>query len=185
MFYNIINKVGFPIIKAKLVFILLNKRVQFGQFIFVHVHNVHNLLTHEHLQQFNVKASRSSFCTTYFPLFQYHIYVLLCCSYLAEAPYACKEKTGNLLEFIFSIEGQDESRLLLLYFVLTRCIYTSSFMMQNIDGIEFYSCNSPFYSICFMLPMLSQITMEVDGCKTLASFGGYKAVSRIVSFSTF
>ncbi|CAD6249093.1 unnamed protein product [Miscanthus lutarioriparius] len=65
-------------------------------------------------------------------------------SYLAEAPYACKEKTGNLLEFIFSIEGQDES--------------------------------SPFYSICFMLPMLSQITMEVDGCKTLASFGGYKAV---------
>lgn len=65
-------------------------------------------------------------------------------SYLAEAPYACKEKTGNLLEFIFSIEGQDES--------------------------------SPFYSICFMLPMLSQITMEVDGCRTLASFGGYKAV---------
>lgn len=65
-------------------------------------------------------------------------------SYLAEAPYACKEKTGNLLEFIFSIEGQDES--------------------------------SSFYSICFMLPMLSQITMEVDGCRTLASFGGHKAV---------
>ena len=79
-----------------------------------------------------------------FSSIQYHICVLLCCSYLAEAPYACKEKTGNLLEFIFSIEGQDES--------------------------------SPFYSICFMLPMLSQITMEVDGCKTLASFGGYKAV---------
>ncbi|KAJ1281461.1 hypothetical protein BS78_04G307700 [Paspalum vaginatum] len=66
-------------------------------------------------------------------------------SYLAEAPYACKEKTRNLLEFIFSIEGQDES--------------------------------SPFYSICFMLPMLSQITMEADGCRTLASFGGYKAVA--------
>jgi hypothetical protein len=65
-------------------------------------------------------------------------------SYLAETPYACKEKTRNLLEFIFSIGGQDES--------------------------------SPFYSICFMLPMLSQIIMEVDGCKTLASFGGYKAV---------
>ncbi|KAJ1281462.1 hypothetical protein BS78_04G307700 [Paspalum vaginatum] len=74
-------------------------------------------------------------------------------SYLAEAPYACKEKTRNLLEFIFSIEGQDESRLL-LYVVL-----------------------SPFYSICFMLPMLSQITMEADGCRTLASFGGYKAVA--------
>ncbi|KAF8730097.1 hypothetical protein HU200_017064 [Digitaria exilis] len=65
-------------------------------------------------------------------------------SYLAEAPYACKEKTRNLLEFIFCIEGQDES--------------------------------SPFYSICFMLPMLSQITTEADGCRTLASFGGYKAV---------
>ncbi|KAL6911645.1 hypothetical protein ACP4OV_000450 [Aristida adscensionis] len=65
-------------------------------------------------------------------------------SYLAEAPYACKEKIRHLLEFIFSIEGQDES--------------------------------SPFYSICFMLPMLSQITMEADGCRTLASFGGYKTV---------
>ncbi|WVZ73289.1 hypothetical protein U9M48_021615 [Paspalum notatum var. saurae] len=64
-------------------------------------------------------------------------------SYLAEAPYACKEKSRNLLEFIFSIEGQDES--------------------------------SPFYSICFMLPMLSQITTEADGCITLASFGVYKA----------
>ncbi|CAN6239156.1 unnamed protein product [Urochloa humidicola] len=56
-------------------------------------------------------------------------------SYLAEAPYACKEKIRNLLEFIFSIEGQDES--------------------------------SPFYSICFMLPMLSQITMEADGYKAV------------------
>ncbi|KAL6635290.1 hypothetical protein ACP70R_027961 [Stipagrostis hirtigluma subsp. patula] len=65
-------------------------------------------------------------------------------SYLAEAPYACKEKTRHLLEFVFSIEGQDEP--------------------------------SPFYSICFMLPMLSQITMEADGCRTLASFGGYKTV---------
>ncbi|XP_062220605.1 uncharacterized protein LOC133920008 [Phragmites australis] len=65
-------------------------------------------------------------------------------SYLAEAPYACKEKTRHLLEFIFSIEGQDEP--------------------------------SPFHSICFMLPMLSQITMEADGCRTLASIGGYKAV---------
>uniref|UniRef100_A0A0D9VM78 Neurochondrin n=1 Tax=Leersia perrieri TaxID=77586 RepID=A0A0D9VM78_9ORYZ len=65
-------------------------------------------------------------------------------SYLAEAPYACKEKIRHLLDFIFSIEGQDES--------------------------------SPFHSICFMLPMLSQITMEADGCRTLLSFGGYKMV---------
>ncbi|XP_066163614.1 uncharacterized protein [Oryza sativa Japonica Group] len=33
-------------------------------------------------------------------------------SYLAEAPYACKEKIRHLLEFIFSVEGQDESRIL-------------------------------------------------------------------------
>uniref|UniRef100_A0A0E0GE54 Neurochondrin n=1 Tax=Oryza nivara TaxID=4536 RepID=A0A0E0GE54_ORYNI len=65
-------------------------------------------------------------------------------SYLAEAPYACKEKIRHLLEFIFSVEGQDES--------------------------------SSFHSICFMLPMLSQITMEADGCRILASFGGYKMV---------
>ncbi|CAK9143344.1 unnamed protein product [Ilex paraguariensis] len=35
---------------------------------------------------------------------------------------------------------------------------------------------SPFYSICFLLPMLCQLTMEVDGCKSLASSGAYKAV---------
>ncbi|KAL5206928.1 hypothetical protein ABZP36_035137 [Zizania latifolia] len=31
-------------------------------------------------------------------------------SYLTEVPYACKDKTKHLLEFIFSIEGQYESR---------------------------------------------------------------------------
>ncbi|XP_038696051.1 neurochondrin isoform X2 [Tripterygium wilfordii] len=35
---------------------------------------------------------------------------------------------------------------------------------------------SPFYSVCFLLPMLCQITMEIEGCKALASSGGYKAV---------
>ncbi|XP_028115055.1 uncharacterized protein LOC114312965 isoform X2 [Camellia sinensis] len=35
---------------------------------------------------------------------------------------------------------------------------------------------SPFYSICFLLPMLCQITMEVYGCKVLASSGANKAV---------
>ncbi|XP_050220140.1 uncharacterized protein LOC126670451 [Mercurialis annua] len=35
---------------------------------------------------------------------------------------------------------------------------------------------SPFYSICFLLPMLCQITMETEGCKALVSSGGYKAV---------
>ncbi|XP_039120804.1 neurochondrin isoform X1 [Dioscorea cayenensis subsp. rotundata] len=65
-------------------------------------------------------------------------------SYLAETPFACKEKAQGLLEFMFSVEGEDES--------------------------------SPFHSICFLLPMLCQITMEIDGCKVLASFGGHTTV---------
>lgn len=35
---------------------------------------------------------------------------------------------------------------------------------------------SPFYSTCFLLPMLCQITMEIEGCETLISRGGQKAV---------
>lgn len=35
---------------------------------------------------------------------------------------------------------------------------------------------SPFYSTCFLLPMLCQITMEIEGCETLISCGGQKAV---------
>ncbi|KAL4560235.1 hypothetical protein LXL04_032385 [Taraxacum kok-saghyz] len=35
---------------------------------------------------------------------------------------------------------------------------------------------SPFSSVCFLLPMLCQITMEVDGCGFVASSGCYKAV---------
>ncbi|OVA07955.1 Neurochondrin [Macleaya cordata] len=65
-------------------------------------------------------------------------------SYLAETPFACKEKIRDLLEYMLSIEGEDEP--------------------------------SPFYSICFLLPMLCQITMEIEGCKMLASFGGHKLV---------
>ncbi|XP_020241641.1 neurochondrin isoform X2 [Asparagus officinalis] len=65
-------------------------------------------------------------------------------SYLAEAPFACKEKSRGLLEYMLLIEGDDESR--------------------------------PFYSICFLLPMLCQITVETEGCKLLGSFGGHKIV---------
>ncbi|KDP33550.1 hypothetical protein JCGZ_07121 [Jatropha curcas] len=65
-------------------------------------------------------------------------------SYLAETPNACKDKVRELLRYMLSIEGEDES--------------------------------SPFYSICFLLPMLCQITMEVEGCKAVVSCGGYKAV---------
>ncbi|GLT76142.1 hypothetical protein SLA2020_478180 [Shorea laevis] len=65
-------------------------------------------------------------------------------SYLAETPIACKEKVRELLGYMLSIEGEEES--------------------------------SPFYSICFLLPMLCQITMQIEGCRVLASSGGYKAV---------
>lgn len=65
-------------------------------------------------------------------------------SYLAETPFACKEKVQELLEYMLSIEGADE--------------------------------RSPQSSVCFLLPMLCQITMEIDGCKVIASSGAYKAV---------
>ncbi|KAL9675403.1 hypothetical protein QQ045_003605 [Rhodiola kirilowii] len=65
-------------------------------------------------------------------------------SYLAEAPNACGGKVNELLEYMLTVEGEDEC--------------------------------SPFYSICFLLPMLCQITMDNDGCKALVSCGGHKTV---------
>uniref|UniRef100_A0A7N0ZSR6 Neurochondrin n=1 Tax=Kalanchoe fedtschenkoi TaxID=63787 RepID=A0A7N0ZSR6_KALFE len=65
-------------------------------------------------------------------------------SYLAEAPDACRGKVEELLEYMLSVEGEDET--------------------------------GPFYSICFLLPMLCQITMDDYGCKALISFGGHKTV---------
>ncbi|CAH9143271.1 unnamed protein product [Cuscuta epithymum] len=35
---------------------------------------------------------------------------------------------------------------------------------------------SPFYSICFLLPMLCQLTAETDGCKFLASSGEFRVI---------
>lgn len=65
-------------------------------------------------------------------------------SYLAEAPFACKEKVQELLGYMLFVQGEDEK--------------------------------SPFYSVCFLLPMLCQITMKVEGCNVLASCGGLNAV---------
>ncbi|CAL8997016.1 unnamed protein product [Prunus brigantina] len=65
-------------------------------------------------------------------------------SYLAETPVACKEKVRELLEYMLSIEGEDEP--------------------------------SPFYSICFLLPLLCQMTMEIEGCEALISCGGHISV---------
>ncbi|KAJ0090249.1 hypothetical protein Patl1_12531 [Pistacia atlantica] len=49
-------------------------------------------------------------------------------------------------------------------------------LLQYMLMIEGEDEPSPFYSICFLLPMLCQTTMEIEGCKALASSGGYKAV---------
>ncbi|KAC9592593.1 hypothetical protein E3N88_45595 [Mikania micrantha] len=38
---------------------------------------------------------------------------------------------------------------------------------------------SPFYSVCFLLPMLCQITMEADGCQLIVSSETYKATKQI------
>ncbi|XP_068652344.1 uncharacterized protein [Aristolochia californica] len=53
-------------------------------------------------------------------------------SYLAEAPSACENKVRELLDYMLSVEGEDEE--------------------------------SPFYSVCFLLPMLCQTTMKAEGC---------------------
>lgn len=45
--------------------------------------------------------------------------------------------------------------------------------MLSIQGDDEHS---PFYSICFLVPMLCQITMRTDGCKLFASSGAFKAV---------
>ncbi|KAL5559720.1 hypothetical protein UlMin_035931 [Ulmus minor] len=65
-------------------------------------------------------------------------------SYLAEVPDACNEKVRELLDYMLSIEGEDEPR--------------------------------PFHSVCFLIPMLCQLTMKTEGCKALVSCGGHKAV---------
>ncbi|XP_073301479.1 uncharacterized protein [Primulina huaijiensis] len=65
-------------------------------------------------------------------------------SYLAEAPDACREKVGQLLGYMLSIEGDDEP--------------------------------SSSYSICFLFPMLCQITMTSDGCKMVAFTGAFRPV---------
>ncbi|CAK7353824.1 unnamed protein product [Dovyalis caffra] len=36
---------------------------------------------------------------------------------------------------------------------------------------------SPFHSVSFLLPMICQITMEIEGCEALICSGGYKAVT--------
>ncbi|XXG58996.1 hypothetical protein AAC387_Pa04g1165 [Persea americana] len=53
-------------------------------------------------------------------------------------------------------------------------------LLQYILSIEAESAQSPFDSICFMLPMLCQATMETEGCRILTSFGGHNAVMECI-----
>ncbi|CAN6459371.1 unnamed protein product [Victoria cruziana] len=69
-------------------------------------------------------------------------------SYLAETPFAMKERIEELLEFILSVEGEAEE--------------------------------SSFYSICFLLPMLCQITTEAKACETLLTTGSHKLVIKFL-----
>ncbi|KMZ62662.1 Neurochondrin protein-like [Zostera marina] len=50
-------------------------------------------------------------------------------------------------------------------------------LLSYILSIEGMDEKIPFYSICFMLPMLSQTTIEVEGCKALVSFDGHKIIA--------
>ncbi|KAH9798938.1 neurochondrin [Citrus sinensis] len=50
-------------------------------------------------------------------------------------------------------------------------------LLQHMLSIEGEDEPSPFYSVFFLLPMLCQTTMEIEGCKDLVSSGMYKAVA--------
>lgn len=45
--------------------------------------------------------------------------------------------------------------------------------MLSVEGMDE---QRPFYSVCFLLPMLCQITMRTDGCRALTSTGALDAV---------
>lgn len=49
-------------------------------------------------------------------------------------------------------------------------------LMGYMLSIEGDDESSPFYSVCFLLPMLCQITMETEGCKLLTLCEGHKAI---------
>lgn len=95
-------------------------------------------------------------------------------SFLAQTPDAWTKKVKELLDFMLSVEGEDEQRfvssqLLTIWYLL----YISDYL----SFVSLFPNYSPFNSVCFLLPMLCQITMSVEGCKTLISSGGLAAVS--------
>lgn len=102
----------------------------------------------------------------------------VCFSYLAEAPVACKEKVQDLLGYMLSLEGEDEQRQRIIaktfFFV---CVVGDGILEYEQLLLNLLLCYRPFYAVCFLLPMLSQITMEIEGCKALASCKGLEAVS--------
>jgi hypothetical protein len=66
-----------------------------------------------------------------------------------------------------------------------------SILYSDNNFAHFILNDSPFHSISFLLPMMCQITMDIEGCEALISSGGYKAVSwssfqlNVFSWSTF
>lgn len=78
---------------------------------------------------------------------------------------------------MLSVEGEDESRfehIALTFGSFTKLVYV---MPLRITWSERFCFDSPFFSTCFLLPMLCQITMKAEGCKLLAASRGYIAVS--------
>ena len=106
-------------------------------------------------------------------------------SYLAEIPSACKEKVQELLQYILSIEAESAQRFLALFnYICFGFLHLWYFLFLTYSAtcmiclLHF----SPFDSICFMLPMLCQATMETEGCRILTSFGGHNAVKFLLTF---
>lgn len=102
-------------------------------------------------------------------------------SYLAETPLACEEKVSKLLDYMLSVEGEDEPRCSnfdsMVYELISFFPFWGGYSYGEWPQFKLILNGSPFYSICFMLPLLCQMTMKVEGCKLLVSCGGHKAVS--------
>ncbi|KAF5176660.1 Neurochondrin, partial [Thalictrum thalictroides] len=50
-------------------------------------------------------------------------------------------------------------------------------LLEDILLIQGEDEPSPFYSVCFMLPMLCQITMDIEGCRMLVSNNGLNSIA--------
>lgn len=90
-----------------------------------------------------------------------------------------KIKSENFWGICYQLKQMmNQGLVIATYFLLHVHAHTHGHIYVPLENdLNYFLTCSPFYSICFLLPMLCQITMKIEGCKALISSGGYKAVS--------